>query len=377
MKKNLHIFLPSFENYAGHEIQFIDILNLFTKKKTLSSVFILPKTNKIKFKGNIKRILNGKKENFPITKILNIFKNFRVLKKYFATEISPQKKSIIYIDGYSFYFLVTILLTLIFTRNKNLSLILWIRYPYNDIIRKNIFKIFLYLANKFFEKKIFLTENILLKKKLINNFRLSNLNLMPSLHNLYELNKKFYNIKIKKYQNKNKINFLCPGVFRKEKYGSNLINFLKKNQEKYFDLKISRLFQSKVINYKKINYKMIFIKDNLNIKNHIQQIIESDFIILPYQMPNYNYRTSGIFFESISLNKPTLITDGTLLSKDLKKFNLEYLIVKDWKKLSVDFIKKESKVKKNILNLKKIASYYRSINGSKNFTKHLVKIANL
>ena len=377
MKKNLHIFLPSFENYAGHEIQFIDILNLFTKKKTLSSVFILPKTNKIKFKGNIKRILNGKKENFPITKILNIFKNFRVLKKYFATEISPQKKNIIYVDGYSFYFLVTFFLILIFTRNKNLSLMLWIRYPYNDIIRKNIFKIFLYLANKYFKKKIFLTENILLKKKLIKNFRLSNLNLMPSLHNLYELNKKFYHIKIKKYQNKNKINFLCPGVFREEKYGSNLINFLKKNQKIYFQLKISRLFQSKVINYKKINYKMIFIKDNLNIKNHIQQIIDTDFIILPYQMPNYAYRTSGIFFESISLNKPTLITDGTLLSKDLKKFNLDYLIVKDWKKLSVDFIKKQSKVKKNILNLKKIASYYRSINGSKNFTKHLVKIANL
>ena len=56
----------------------------------------------------------------------------------------------------------------------------------------------------------------------------------------------------------------------------------------------------------------------MTFKKFISEVLESDVILLPYKMPDYKYRTSGLFFEAISLNKFTYVSNGTLMEKDLK-----------------------------------------------------------
>ena len=68
-------------------------------------------------------------------------------------------------------------------------------------------------------------------------------------------------------------------------------------------------------------------------------------------MPNYKYRTSGIFFEAISLNKFTYVSNGTLMEKDLKKFDLINFGIKNWENLTIDAIFRNIK-NKNIRKLR-------------------------
>ena len=70
----------------------------------------------------------------------------------------------------------------------------------------------------------------------------------------------------------------------------------------------------------------------------------------------YKYRTSGIFIESIVFGKPVLVTEGTWMATEYKKFNLNEMIVKDWSKYKLKtnlqniFNKKTKKKISNIRN---------------------------
>lgn len=348
-------------------------MSMLRKKKMVPN-FILPKINAIKFRQKNFKIFFGKKKSSIFFKIVNIFFNYYCLKNYFRKNVSKKNDNLFYLDGYSFYFLFSLIFFLFTIKSdSNNKIILWIRYPFNSFLKKNIFKFFLLIVNLKFKKKFFLTENTLLQKVLKKNFKLNKINLMPSLHNLFESQKK-YSIKTKINNRKNFV-LSCPGGYRFEKYGKNLINFIKQNQNTKFKLIISKKFKKYLPKNKKFKFNnIIFRKDNLSIKNHIREIINCDAVILPYQMPDYSFRTSGIFFETISLNKPAFITDGTLLSKDLKKFNLNFLIIKDWNFLEIAGMQNQIKLRKNVLNLSKFANHYRKINGFKSFLNKFYKI---
>ena len=224
-----------------------------------------------------------------------------------------------------------------------------------------------------FKNQVYLTENSLLQKKLKKNFKLKKIYSMPSIHNLF-YDKRNYSIK-KKRKNKKYFLISCPGGYRYEKYGKNLIHFLEKNKNFNFKLLISKdsrknLLQSNLLKFDNI----IFRKDNISLKDHLNEIINSDAIILPYEKSKYFLRTSGLFFETISLSKPTFITDGTLPANDLRKFHLNYLIVKNWGCLRVTNMMDQIRSRKNIHQLKKFSSYYKKINGIKSFVNKLYQI---
>jgi len=148
MKKIMHIFMPAFENYSGHEVQFINTLSIFSKKKKIVLNYILPKINKIVFKNKKFKIINGSKEDFFFDKLKNIITNFFVIQQYLKKNISKRKKNILYFDGFSFYFLIS--LSLVFYKldpKAKISIITWVRYPYNNFFKKKIFKIFLSIIN--------------------------------------------------------------------------------------------------------------------------------------------------------------------------------------------------------------------------------------
>ncbi len=363
--RNFFVLLPSFENYGGHEYTFIKPLNFFAKKQRLNLLFLLPEKNKLKFKNkNFKIIFFSKKYNFFL-KIISIFFNYFKIKNYLKERYNDN--DIIYLDGYSIYFLISFSLFYCFSNQKKIKLILWLRYPITKSLKDKILKFFIYkICN--LKNTIFLTENELLEQNIKKNISKIKINKMPSLHNLSK------HKKIKKINKKN-LKILCPGIYREEKYGSNLLKFIKNNLIKNFKLKISRNFKLEFKNLSK-NYlkKLIFINDNLNYNKFINEVLKSDVILLPYKMPNYKYRTSGLFFEAISLNKFTYVSNGTLMEKDLKKFDLINFGIKNWENLTIDKIFSNIQNKKNIKNLKKFSDFYKKINGPKSFSNQLISL---
>ena len=360
--RNLFVLMPSFENYGGHEYSFIKPLNIFSRNKNLKLIYVLPKFNKLKLKNkNFKIIFFSKQFKF-ISKIVSILVNYFIIKKFFEKKL--KNKDILYLDGYSLYFFISFILFYYTSNQKKIKLILWLRYPITNSIKDNILKFFLYkICN--LKETIFLTENELLKKNIKKNLKNVKINKMPSLHNLSRFNK------VKKINKKN-FTILCPGIYREEKYGKNLINFLENNLNNIFKVKISRKFKINLKNtYYSFKKQIIFIDNNLNYKNFIKEVQNSDVILLPYKMPDYKYRTSGLFFESISLNKFTFVSSGTLMENDLKKFNLQSFAVKKWKNLKINRIFNIIEDKKNINNLKNFSIYYKKINGPISFLNKL------
>ena len=244
---------------------------------------------------------------------------------------------------------------------------MWLRYSYNENFKDKFLKFFI---NKICISKntIFLTENELLKNNLKKHFKKINLFTMPSLHNLSKFRK------FKKFNKKN-FTIICPGIYRDEKYGENLINFLITNNKQNFKLRISKYFILNLKADKKYLKKNILtFEDNLDKKNFIKEIIKSDAVLLPYKIPDYSYRTSGIFFETISLNKFTFVSTGSLMSKDLKKFNLNDMCVENWKNLNIKKILSVINNRVSNKKLLKFSNYYKKINGSIPFSNKLKEL---
>lgn len=366
MKKNFFVVMPAFENYGGHEYSFLNPLKKFAIQNNLELIYLLPKNNLIKLDKKNYKILYLSKKFFIIKKILSTYVNFLILHKFFNKYL--KKNDLIYLDGFSIYFLISFILFYFFSKKKKINVICWLRYPINNSIKDFLLKMFINKILKT-DKLILLTENHLLKKKIkkkINNIKLFT---MPSLHNLSKYKKK----KIKNRY----LTIFCPGTYREEKYGVNLVEFLKINNEHNFKLKISKNF---LLNRKfleeDLKKKLILIEDNLSIKTFIKEVNNCDLIVLPYKMPDYLHRTSGIFFESISLKKISFVSSGTLMAQDLKRFNLKNLVVQNWKTLKIIDIINILNDKNINKNLNKFSNYYKKVNGIKPFVDKLDTLNN-
>ena len=347
MKKIIFFFIPSFLNNAGHESAFISPLLKISKKKKLSYYFLTQKKNKLK--NNNYNVFY--KSSFIILKILDIFRNY-----FIFTEILKNfknKKLTIYIDGFSLYDLFCMLLVSI---SNNIKLILYVRHKYKNILKKILFKYFINKFQKTNNKIIFLTDTSIMKKYLkklkIKTF------LLPIPHTIRR------NSLQKIILNKKKINIWCPGPIRKEKYGQNLENFLKKNDKSNFIFNVNNNY---LINQKLKEIRFCKLNSNLTRSQYEQQFFNNDIIILPYNSKNYEEKTSGIFVESISAFKITLVSDKTWMSSELKNFKLEKLVVKDWNNFNLyNFINKLDikYVKKRLLLMR---NNYLKFHNEKNF----------
>jgi len=366
MNRSLICILPSFFDNSGHEIDFINILLKIANKKKIKINFLLPKNNILKVAADHKKELFGSYDSIFIFKFFYIIGNYFILLKRLKR---LKKDDLVYIDGYSCYFLISFILHLLTNRNLK-NLVIWIRYPYDNFIKKYIFKFFIYSFNKDSNKQLIsITENTNLAKLLNKRFSIK-VSSLPSHHNL----EKFHIINKKNKSNNSKINILCPGSFRPEKFGVNLLNFLENNIEnkKNFILNINKKFKDLYKNTHKFNIR--FDKDSLQKFEYVKAIYSSDIIILPYDFRDYQLRSSGIFFEAISIGKIVFVTFNTLMAKELKKNNLEQLIVKNWSNMSIQYfinIKNDKSIKRKLLKMK---TNYIKINSKENFINKFIEI---
>jgi len=359
ISRKLICLLPSFKSNLGHEISFVDTLNLLAKKNNLNIYYIVSTISKITNLDNLKKIIFT--ESYSIrSELYNFYLNIRSILNFFNTH-NIKKKDSFYIDGYSFYFLFSFLISCLYLK-KTFNIFIYCRYNY-DLKKKFLFKTFIALL-KFKKVTVYiLTDNYPLYLILQKDFKVKTL-LMPIPHT-FEL-KRF---KIKKFHNNKNINLLCPGQYREEKFGNNFNNFLYKNNSKFINVVINKDFKKKSdlnINFKKFG-------SNLNMCEYKKLIIAADLIVLPYDKMLYKFRTSGIFFEAITSQKRVIVTSGTSMANEFIKYDLKDLVIKDWANFDI-FKNMKNIFSPNIdRNMTRMRIQYLKKHNKNNFVKILNK----
>ena len=362
MKNNLFCFMPFFINNGGHEISFIKTIYKATQLTNYKILLVLPKKNKL----NLKSITNYKILN------LNNLKGFMLFLGYFNNifliidflkKKKLNKKDKIYIDGYNILFL-TIFSILSFKLRNKLNIIMFSRYKFEGI-KFVIFKIIIDIINFNSFKLTLLTDTQELKKFHKLEFK-SNVVLMPIPHTFSKQKDTKKELLI------NKIKIFFPGKFRVDKFSKNFKYFINRNNFKNIHIFVNKDFNLKIKN----KFQISKIKGNISRNKYFQYFRSSNLIILPYENKNYEYRSSGIFVESISIGKIVFVSSKTWMSSQLRKFKLNELIVKDWQKFDLLKFIKTSDI--NLINkkLKKMQNVYLKIHNEKNFIVTFQKILN-
>lgn len=338
-QRKFFFILPSFKDYAGHEIEFIPYLSKYCIQNKFDYEFVVPQNNTIKIK-NKNNCLIPPIENLKIYKLVNtinyLMKNIIILKKILK---SANKKDVIYVDTQSFLFFFSFIVSMFF--KKQFILLYWIRTQHSSFLKKTIFKTFHQCYNFFFKKVFVLNENNHLTKYAKKIYNINCIGI-PSIH---FLKTRFKNTNYKQ------IKILCPGVYRWEKYGKNLVDFIKNCKDKELTLYISKEFKKKIRH--KTFIQIHYNKKTLNKKDYIKTYNNSDIIFLPYDEDAYSNRFSGMMYEALSAKKFVFTSKNTLMAKYLIKNNLKELVINNWKKInhkSILAIIKNKNIQKRFFN---------------------------
>lgn len=253
----------------------------------------------------------------------SLFKMVRSYTKAITPRIEKEKghKTILFFETFNTFHLYTLAFILPFIPIKNVHL--WILYRYDS---KQLFfkgkrdrKLL-----KFFQKilpnkrlSLFADTDVLAKE--LSTFFKQKVNLIPipHTHGIAKSNAK---------QSRENISLWWPGVPRRPK-GLHTIQklcTLKAPTGVSLSLRVSE----KTPDLKEpSNFKLKKIPENLTRKKYLNYLNQSDAILLPYNIWNYQYSSSGIFIEAISAQKVPFVSPGLWISNELEKHDLKELIL--------------------------------------------------
>ena len=360
---NIFCIFPNLKNYSGHEFSFTPSLNALAKKIKYSIIYLTPKNN-IKGLNNTKIYLPDYKAKF-IHKLIYIYLVIKNLNLFFKKR-PISSDDIMLIDGYTFLQLTVLSIFFYFSSRKLNKILIYYRIDISkNVIKKILFNLCSLLLKSTCDKYYVLTDN----KKLNNIFKKTyafKSKVLPIPHIL-----RINTNQTKK--NKKKFSLWIPGPFRPDKGITNTISIINmiSNDEK-FSIKVNPGFKKFFL--KKIQ-NIEFTHTNLNQHRYSTMLAHSDAILIPYDHKSYRYRTSGIFLESISAKKITLVSADTWMADELAKNKLGQLIIKDWS--NDNFLKLIEKVyydRKINHYLKNMQKKYLKIHGPKPFINDLEKI---
>lgn len=122
------------------------------------------------------------------------------------------------------------------------------------------------------------------------------------------------------------------------------------------------------------NLEIKQLAENLPRSQYEEEFAASDVILLPYEPSSYQYRTSGIFIESVLAGKIPVVTPQTWAAYQLKKYNLSELIL-DWD--NPLFFSHLLQVIQDKELTKKLATFqtaYRELHSLNSFKAHLLDL---
>jgi hypothetical protein len=292
---------------------------------------------------------------------------YNLLKK-----ITKNRYTHVFIPNLDFKLFFPLIFILILHPNiENISLLY--RYSKDSYFIKKIkfnlfYKIFFKLKTLQKNKIKLFTDSELLIEEAFNNYNII-LNLLPIPHIIKNPKANDFN---------NKINSIyLPGRLLKGKMFEYVYNEYLENHIKLPSLKLQKgadLLFDNIAN--DIKLKFICLNEFLERDRLIEEMINSEIILLPYSGIGYKTQTSGFFTESVALGKIVIVGNNTWMSKQID-LNYASGIVID--------IKQKNSLISAIKNIEDNFEYFRSnavkksihwleMNSPENFYKIFFKI---
>ena len=368
--KAIYSIIPCLNDLTGHHFSYHVAFGEALKKNKWTHVKIIPKKCQIlNLPRDWKRALilhEGSKNKNLWNNFVKPFSNFfPLLNLFWKIKKKTKLKRAFFLEYFTLSHLFALYLAVFFTRPK-CSFWLLYRTDLDQIVFKGkIHKILHKLLIKIIgENRLTLfTDSELLSSQLENFFK-TKFFVLPIPHTKIST-------LVKLNGTKKEIFCWWPGGSIREEKGlkyiinvSKKIESAKKNNIVLIVAKTAKPFLSD-------NDNIQYVKTDLNDEEYNDLLFKSDIILLPYLAELYRFRTSGIFVEAIVAQKIVLTTPETWMAQELKKFDLEDLII-DWKdhRLIDKFI--EIYNSESIKNkLQKMTQHYRSYHSVENYAKVL------
>lgn len=265
--------------------------------------------------------------------------------------LERRAKDIIFIERFNLPELYCLGLISIF---KEYPIVILFRHDQNYLRGGILYKFLLNILNKINTKKVLiLTDSSVLTKNLIKyfNFQIDTLPIPLSLPKFEETSMG------------DVIKVWWPGASREDKGPEivlKLLNELISTNKNNIKLIVSNEISTIV------NSNIIYVEKYLTEDDYLKYLNSSNVIFLPYCKIKYNSSTSNIFVEAILLKKRVLVTKGTWMESELRKFELECLAV-DWDECQitekiVEIVGDES-ISNKIEDMSKFYSEFHTIEG--------------
>lgn len=324
-KINTLIYIsPYLQNQYGHDNEYRkNVLQCFDEDgyKTYT---ITNKDSKIQ-SANLFYFFETLNSNLKIT---NFIKSLKIICKVYFFSLKKSKASQInfFMESFAVYHFVLIYIVSIFLfRRVNIYLVLR-----NENLFNGYYRLIKHLIKMSVLFKTYIKS--LSDSNLVANYAYSDLfktiKLIPIPHTFYR--------KTTQLKNK-KITFSWPGNPRVNKGLSIITNLINQNKSKNKIKKFSFIIQESVKLIDNSIFELKRISGNQSRKDYVNNILNSDVILLPYDSQIYRFATSGVFVESIVLGKITLVSDQTWMSSELYKFNLPELVITSWNNSVINY----------------------------------------
>jgi hypothetical protein len=333
--KNCITFAPFLKELNGHVLDYHQSLHRMLNSKGWQVETLLPRESELlNLPSNwVKELDEPVKWSrrsffarlFPL--LFNAFALSKMIRSYYkaiSSRIQTEKgeKTVLFFETFNTFHLYALACILPFLPIKNLHL--WILYRYDS--KQLFFKgkkdrlILKFLKKILIKNRLTLfadTDALTLE---LSEFFKEKVHLIPIPHTHGIYPKEVFK------KNAKSLTLWWPGVPRRPK-GLHVIQKLceTKAPEGYsFCLRVSE----KTPDLKEpLNFKLERVQENLDRRAYLDYLHKSDAILLPYNLWNYQYSSSGIFIEAISAGKVPFVSRGLWISQELIKHDLSELIL--------------------------------------------------
>ena len=368
--------IPNLMEGEGHIIPYHQSVSKAVKKLGWQHKVIVPIDNNV---GNLPGIWdesltnnNLEKEGNLVIKLFRINESIKLAKSIAHylnyNVINDFSSSIIFLERFIHLQLFALYLALLWVPTDNLSVWLLYRLDTHKDNTRGIYKLLNFLIKKRIKPGQFklLTDSDRLSKSLSNYFETS-VTVIPIPHT------DISHCSIKSQDN-SKIICWWPGSPREEK-GWNIIKKLAHysgGNTKNIHLVCAET--SQVVSVKN-GVELTLVDNYLNREEYYHWLGVSQIILLPYNYPAYEGRTSGIFTESIMAGKTPLVTENTWMASELSKHNLTELVI-DWEDPKQVFYMIKKSIESDTIQdkIRKMQSSYQQFHSVDNYASVINKL---
>ncbi|NGX41630.1 MAG: hypothetical protein KR126chlam4_01473 [Candidatus Anoxychlamydiales bacterium] len=359
----IYSIIPSLQNNEGHQYEY----NIaFTKAALINGwkyIKIIPRKCSINnLESDWQKSIFGMETKNKLKNLKNFIPFLKVFRKIKKTE-----NSVLFAEDFTIVTLFLFFICILLLRPE-MELWLLFRFEHDVMIKKGKpYAYILHLIELILGKRNvkYLTDSELVAKRNGSFFK-RDFNVLPIPHTNSIISRSILK--------KDHLSFWWPGGLTRKEKGliriQRLANLLKDTEERAI-LEVAKSAQSTISS----NSNVHFLPNNLTREEYNEKMLNTDLLLLPYIEKSYGYRTSGIFVEAIVAGIIPAISKDTWMANELKKYDLEELIV-DWESgdllTTLTSICANKKIKEKILFMR---SKYLDIHNVDNFAKKLKEIS--